>query len=97
MIYEQQSRRDDGDARGIDRLNRELNILRQEKKQTSAQAEESIQLIMESSSSQIFSLQEALDRSHASVESLTRFVRELLRRPAGTGFSNEDHEYGYES
>ena len=66
----------------MDVLRGELNALRQEKKQTSSQAEESIQLIMESSSSQIFNLQEALDRSQGSVEALTRFVRELLRRPS---------------
>ncbi len=79
----------------MDVLRGELNALRQEKKQTSSQAEESIQLIMESSSSQIFNLQEALDRSQGSVEALTRFVRELLRRPSasdGINSVDEDHD-----
>ena len=76
----------------MEKVKAELNALRQEKRYTSSQAEESIQLIMESSSSQIFDLQEALDKSQSSVEALTRFVRELLRRPAGVGLGNEEEE-----
>ena len=81
----------------MESLRSELNALRLEKKQTSSQAEESIQMIMESSSSQIFSLQEALDRSQGSVEALTRFVRELLRRPSGAVDSADDYEDDCES
>ena len=62
-------------------LREEVSALRAQNKKIAMDAEDSIRVLMESSAKQIFTLQENLDKSQTSIEAVTRFCRELLRKP----------------
>ena len=68
--------------REINRLQEEVSSLREDKRRLETESQESIRLVVESGAAQVFSLQEELSKSQATVEAVTRLARGLLRPTA---------------
>ena len=61
------------------KLREEIAVLHEEKRRMEAESQESIRLLVESGSAQVFALQEELTKSQTAVEAVTRLARGLLR------------------
>jgi hypothetical protein len=68
--------------REMKRIQEEVSSLQEEKRRIEIESQESIRLVVESGAAQVFSLQEELSKSQATVEAVTRLARGLLRPTA---------------
>ena len=63
----------------IIKLEKEIENLKELNRKCEIDSMESIQVVIESGAAQVFGLQEALAKSEATVEAVTRLARGLLR------------------